>query len=137
MNVHRRTKRTMVATGIMIVIVSLHVFRVGSYLSGAWFTLYYSYFSDVVIPFGFYFMLTPSEANVKFLRPWYAKALLVFGAASATEIAQAFGIYMLGVTFDPIDIVMFGIGVLLAAFVDRVILGRIFPFWALGPVARL
>jgi len=137
MNVHRQTKRKMVVAGIMIVIVSLHVFRVGSYLSGTWFTLYSSYFGDVVIPFGFYYLLTPSEANVKLLRPWYAKALLVFGAASATEIAQAFGIYMLGVTFDPLDIVMFGIGVLLAAFVDRVILSRLLPFWAPDPDIRL
>ncbi len=77
-----------------------------------------------------YFLLCISEARHGFLKGWGAKSLVVFGAASFTEAMQAFGIYMLGVTFDPLDFVMFGIGVLLAAFTDRVILARLLPFWS-------
>jgi len=59
------------------------------------------------------------------------KALIVFAVATFTEMMQAFGIPLLGQTFDMLDIVMFGLGVLLAAFVDRTIFDRIFPFWSL------
>jgi len=125
--------RTAVVVGVMVVIALIHAFRVGTYLSGSWFTLYYSYFSDVIIPLGMYFLLCLNDWRIPFLRGWRTKSLLVFGAASATEVAQAFCIYLLGVTFDPLDIVMFAIGVLLAAFLDRVVLTRLLPFWSLDP----
>jgi len=39
-------------------------------------------------------------------------------------------VFRLGTTYDPLDILMFAIGVLLAAFVDRVVFWRFLPFWA-------
>jgi hypothetical protein len=63
--------------------------------------------------------------HVHFLRDWRVKAVLVFGAASAAEVLQAFGVPLLGRTFDPLDFVMFGVGVLLAALVDRLLLDRL------------
>ena len=95
------------------------------------FTLYYSYFSDIIVPFGIYFLLCLNEMYTSFLRDWRVKAMLVFSFASATELLQAFGVPLLGETFDPFDFVMFGGGVLLAAFVDRCVLGRFFPHWSL------
>ncbi|MEJ2238722.1 MAG: hypothetical protein P8X82_10530 [Gemmatimonadales bacterium] len=49
--------RTAVAIVIVVLIALVHSFRVGSYLNGSLFTLYYSYFSDVFLPFGMYFLL--------------------------------------------------------------------------------
>jgi hypothetical protein len=121
--------RTMVIVGIMLLIALIHIFRVGTYFSGKLFTLYYSYASDIIIPFGMYFLLCLNDSHRKLLQGWVRKSLVVFVISSATEIAQAFGIYMLGVTYDPVDIVMFGVGVLLAAFVDQVVLARALPFW--------
>ena len=43
---------------------------------------------------------------------------------------QAFGLPILGKVFDPLDFLMFGIGVLLTAFVDRIVVKRIFHFWS-------
>ena len=123
--------RTAVVVVVMVVVALIHIFRVGTYLSGSLFTLYYSYFSDVIIPFGMYFILCLNDRNISFLRGWCTKSLVVFGAASATEIAQAFGIYLLGVTFDPLDFVMFALGTLLAAFVDQVVLTRLLSSWSL------
>jgi hypothetical protein len=96
---------------------------------GSLFTLYYSYFSDIVIPFGMYFLLCLNDVFVRFLRDWRVKAMLVFGVASSVEVMQAFGIPLLGQTFDPLDFVMFGGGVLLAALVDRFLFGRLFSCW--------
>jgi len=90
---------------------------------------HYSYFSDVAIPFGMYFLLYQNEVRIRFLRDWRAKALLVFGASSLTEVLQAFGVPLLGQTFDPLDFVMFGGGVLLAALVERSLIQRMLQNW--------
>jgi len=122
--------RAAVVITVMLVIALIHVFRVGTYLDGTLFTLYYSYFSDIIVPFGMYFLLCLNDVFIRFLQDWWVKALLVFAIASLTEVMQAFGVPLLGQTFDPLDIVMFGVGVLLAAFVDRVLFDRVFPFWS-------
>jgi hypothetical protein len=46
---------------------------------------------------------------------------------------QAFGVPLLGRTFDPLDFVMFGSGVALAAVADRVCLARLVPGWSAEP----
>ncbi len=123
--------RTAVVVVLELVVASIHIFRVGTYLDGTLFTLYYSYFSDIIVPFGMYFLLCLNDVNLLFLRDWRVKTLLVFAVASLTEVLQAFGVPLLGLTFDPLDFVMFGVGTLLAAFVDSVLLARAFSFWSL------
>ena len=129
--------RTAVVVSILLLIALIHLFRVGTYLLGSLFTLYYSYFSDIVVPFGMYFLLYLSDMRVRFrgerirfLGDWRVKALLVFGVASFTEVMQAFGVPLLGQTFDPLDFVMFGGGVLLAVLVDRFLFDRLLPRWS-------
>ena len=123
--------RTVVVVAVMVVIALIHAFRVGTYLDGRWFTLYYSYFSDIIVPFGMYFLLCLNEVSFRFLRDWWVKALVVFGITSLTGLGQAVGIPLLGLTFDPLDFVMFGVGTLLAVIVDRVLFERALPFWSL------
>lgn len=125
------TKRAIVIL-IQVGIASLHVFRFGRLLSGEWYRLYYSYFSDVALPFGVYFLLTLSEERMPLLRPWYGKAGIVLASTIAAEVAQYFGLYVLGVTFDPLDIVMYGVGVLLAALLDVKVFAPHVRGWA-GP----
>jgi len=118
--------------------------------------LYYSYFSDVIIPFGMYFLMCLFEARVRailfseapeqvkrtvkpaaiFLSDWRLKALLVFGVASFTEVLQGFGVPLLGRTFDPVDFPMFAGGVLLAVLADRVLLERFLPGWSFAEKAE-
>ncbi|MCJ7828016.1 hypothetical protein MUP65_02640 [Patescibacteria group bacterium] len=62
---------------------------------------YYSYFADLVIPFGFYFLLVLNEHRLIFLKPWWAKALLVFSLCATSEALQFFGIFALARVFDP------------------------------------
>jgi hypothetical protein len=124
-----RRARTAVVVGIMLLIALVHLFRVGTLLHGPLFTLYYSYFSDVVVPFGLYFLLCLRDDRIPFLAPWRVKGLLVFGVASFTEVMQAFGVPLFGRTFDPLDIAMFGVGVALAAGLDAAILPRVLPGW--------
>ncbi len=123
--------RTIVGTIILLLIATMHAFRIGSYLDGDLYLYYYSFASDLIIPFGFYFLLCMQEIKFKFLRNWYVKAGIIFGLSTLTEILQAFGIYFLGVTFDMLDVLMFGIGVLLAVLFDKLLFERLIPFWKL------
>jgi len=121
--------RILIGVIIMLIIAAIHVFRVGSYLSGNAYIYYYSFASDIMLPFGAYFLLCMNEIQLRFLRKWYIKVIIVFSVMTFSEILQYFGIYFFGVTFDWIDILMYGIGALTAAFLDKQILKRLMPFW--------
>ena len=130
-NNNKRTVRNRWIIGISILtgIALIHIFRVGQYLKGDLFTYYYSYASDIMIPFGLYFLLCINESTMRFLRKWYVKALFIFGITTIIEILQLFGVYIVGVTFDILDILMYAIGVMIAVLSDRLILKRFIPFW--------
>ncbi len=91
--------------------------------------LFHSYFADIVIPFGYYFLLVLVEDKYKIIRNWYLKAAVIFVLCSLSETLQYFGIYALAIVFDPFDYVMYALGVLLATFTDRIIFKRLFSFW--------
>jgi len=95
------------------------------------FIFYYSFFSDIVIPIAIYFLLCINDITLPFLKGWMTKAVLVFLIAMATEIAQGFGIPLLGNTFDFLDFVMFGIGTLIAVGLDK-LFSKVFSFWSFG-----
>ncbi len=124
-------KRMAVAIVVILLIAAIHIFRVGSYLSGRLFIFYYSFFSDIVIPIAIYFLLCINDITLPFLKGWMTKAILVFLIAMATEIAQGFGIPLLGNTFDILDFVMFGIGTLIAVGLDK-LFSKVFSFWSFG-----
>ncbi|MGB7055699.1 MAG: hypothetical protein WBE28_10310 [bacterium] len=124
-------KRMAVAIVVILLIAAIHIFRVGSYLSGRLFIYYYSFFSDIVIPIAIFFLLCINDITLPFLKGWMTKAILVFLIAMATEIAQGFGIPLLGNTFDILDFVMFGIGTLIAVGLDK-LFSKVFYFWSFG-----
>ena len=74
-------------------------------------------------------MLSMVEIQFRFLRKWFVKALIVFVVMTFSEIMQIFGFYFFGVTFDILDIIMFGIGVFIAVLIDTQIFERLMPFW--------
>lgn len=128
-NMRYQKTRTIVGIVIMLLIAAIHIFRLGSYLNGKLYIYYYSFASDFIIPFGCYFLLCMKDIQIKILGKWYVKAGIVFGLSTLTEILQSFGIYILGVTFDIIDIIMFGFGVLTAVIIDKQLFKRWIPFW--------
>ena len=114
---------------IQVSIALIHVFRLGQIFHGQAYTLYYSYFSDLILPFGVYFLLSLQEITISVFRYWYVKAGIIFALTTLAEICQFFGIYVLGVTFDPVDIVMYGIGVSIAALIDVKVFSKYLGFW--------
>ena len=119
-----RTK--VVITSIMILIALTHFFT-GSNYKGPYPEFVNGYLLDILVPFGFYFLLCLIKFSL--LKSWIVRSILVFGVASFTEMAQFFGAPIFGRTFDPVDFVMFGIGVILAAILDIIVFPRIFDFW--------
>jgi len=91
--------------------------------------IFHSYFADIAIPFGYYMLLFLVEDKFKVFQKWSIKALAIFLLCSLSESLQCFGIYALARVFDPLDFIMYAIGVLLAAFFDRIIFKRLFSFW--------
>ena len=123
--------RIIVGLSILTIIALIHIFRVGSYLHGDLYLLYYSYVSDLIIPFGVYFLLCINEITIRVLQKWYIKAAFIIGITTLAEILQLFGVYALGITFDPIDILMYVSGVGIAVIFDRLLFKRYIPFWDL------
>jgi hypothetical protein len=113
--------RTIAIAVIIAAIALAHVVGIGAHLRGAWSRLYSSYFSDIVIPFGMYLLLSRPNIRPAFLRDRRLRALVVLGVASAAEGLQALGVPALGRTFDPLDFVIYGGGVGLGTLVDRIL----------------
>lgn len=128
----RVVRRRAVVVTINVAIALLH-FVTGSNYRGPFPAFVNGYLLNILIPFGFYFLLCLTELSL--LRSWIVKSILVFGAAAFVEIAQFFGVPLFGRTYDPVDFAMSGLGVMLAAILDTTVFPRIFEFWT--PQARV
>jgi glycopeptide antibiotics resistance protein len=111
----------------MVIPIALLHFFTGSNYRGPYPGFVNGYLLDILVPFAFYFLLCLSKFSL--LRSWIVKSILVFGVGFAVEIAQFFGVPIFGRTFDPVDFIMYGMGVILAAIVDTTVLPRIVEFW--------
>lgn len=135
-NTHRRSRRLTVIISMMLLIALAHITDIGGYLQGVPFNLFKSYFSDLVLPFGFYFLLSADEQWIPILRRWEVKWAAMILLPSIAETCQYFGIPVLGSTFDPLDYLMYTIGATFAAIVDTQVFPRIFGFWTLEKAER-
>jgi hypothetical protein len=122
----RSRRKSVVVVCIVVPIALLHFFT-GSAYNGPLPEFVNGYLLDILIPLAFYLLLCLPDTPQ--LRPWPVKAILVLGAASSVEIAQFFGLPILGRTFDPLDFPAYGLGVALAVLLDIVAFPRILPFW--------
>ena len=128
----RFSGRHAVVLSIMLLIAAAHIVGIGRHLQGELSALYSSYFSDIVIPFGYYFLLFLPGSQWRWVSRWETKASIVFLLPSAAETLQYFGVGLLGSTFDPLDYVMYAIGAISGAIVDTQVFGRTFSFWRNG-----
>jgi hypothetical protein len=110
----KRQKKITIVIGIEL-FIALFFFIGADWARESAHRFFYSYFADIAVPFGYYFLLILIEDSFSFLRLWHNKALAVFLLVSTSEILQYFGIYALARVFDPIDFVLYASGVLLAA----------------------
>jgi hypothetical protein len=125
----RFSGRRVIIISIMAVIAIIHILRIGNYLSGELYYFYYSFFSDLILPFGGYFLLCAAVIKLPILRHWKPKLVISFLVPALAETFQFFGLPVFGSTFDPLDYLMYAFGAILAAIIDVQVFPRIFKFW--------
>ncbi|MDD2694465.1 MAG: hypothetical protein PHD58_00895 [Anaerolineales bacterium] len=124
--------RRAVIVSIALLTAVLHIVGIGRHVQRELFNLYYSYFSDLLLPFTFYFLFCLPTPELALLRRWEVRLALTFLLPSIAETSQYFGIPVLGETFDPLDYVMYACGALLAALVETQVFARVFRFWRIA-----
>ncbi|NUN10706.1 MAG: hypothetical protein HUU54_16145 [Ignavibacteriaceae bacterium] len=122
-------KRKIVIVFVALFVALLHIINLKSLLPPDASKYISSYFSDLALPFSFYFLLRASEKDIKLLRNWKVRLSVAVFVPSFMETLQYFNIYALGITFDPNDYFMYAAGAGLAAVVDAQIFRRVFAFW--------
>ncbi len=122
-------QRRIIIVSIALLVAALHIIRIGSFLPDEYFKLYSSYFSDIFLPFVFYFLLCAAEFKIPLMKHWYVKLSIAFLLPSIDETLQLFGISILGFTFDPVDYLMYGIGSTAACIAETQLFPIVFKFW--------
>lgn len=121
-----RTCKAGVVVSIAISVALLH-FVTGENYRGPFPEFVNGYLIDILLPFSLYFLLCLNQVSL--LRSWVVKAILVFAVGFVVETAQFYGFPILGQTFDPLDYLMYGLGVLMAVVLDTLVFPRLFEFW--------
>ncbi|MEO8356337.1 MAG: hypothetical protein ABI621_10500 [Chloroflexota bacterium] len=92
--------------------------------------LWMSYARDLIQPFALYFFIC---LGTRWLKTWQARALLAFAIPTLLELGQLFR-YRISTdhysgSFDPMDIVVYAVGVSLAVVVERQVFAKTLKFW--------
>lgn len=127
--IHNQVRRKAVVICTMLIIAGMH-FVTGPQYHGPFPGFVNGYLMDILVPLGVYFLMT--LCNLPLCRTWISRAAMVLVAASCVEIAQSRGIEIFGSYYDPMDFVMYAIGVVVAVVLDKLVFPRIFGFWVEG-----
>ena len=107
---------------IAIVVGLLH-FLTGSKYCGPFPVFVNGYMIDILLPFVMFLVL--GIAELPFLSSGIARGTFVFAIGAVVETLQYFGVPIFGRTFDPLDYLMYGIGIGLAAIFEKIVLSGI------------
>lgn len=107
--------------GIALFVGALH-FLIGPNYQGPFKLFVNGYLIDILLPFALYLLL--SFFNQAFIRTIIVRALFVFLIGVCVETLQFFNVPIFGSTFDPLDYLMYGFGVLLAIVFETEILSK-------------
>jgi hypothetical protein len=110
--------RKVIVVSIAVFVGLLH-FITGPSYHGPFRAFVNGYMIDILLPFAMYLILGVSGQPIA--RSGLARGALVFAIGAIAETMQYFGVPIFGRTFDPLDYLMFGIGIGLAALFERVV----------------
>jgi hypothetical protein len=83
------------------------------------------YLIDLLLPMNIYLLLQISlRKKISIVKSRVIGALFTFLIGVIVEILQLFKIEFLGSTYDPLDILMYGIGVMIGLLVDYTIIDK-------------
>ena len=115
-----RNKSIVVA--ICILVAGLHLITGPDY-SGPLRPFVTGYLIDILLPFAMYLLL--GVQDLKVLQGKFVRVVLVFGLAASSETLQYHGVEIFGRTYDPLDYLMFGVGIAGAALFEWAVLSRL------------
>jgi len=113
--------RKPIAVAVALLVGALH-FVFGPGYDGPLAGFVNGYLIDLALPFSMYLLLGVVEA-----RPWRSpgwRAAFVFGAAALAETLQYAGLSIFGRTFDPVDYLMYALGVGAAVLFEAFVVAR-------------
>jgi hypothetical protein len=110
--------------GISLSVALIH-FIIGPDYNGICKHFARGYLIDLILPMNLYLLLQISlRKKISIAKSRVIGALFTFLTGLIVEILQLFKIEFLGSTYDPLDIVMYGIGVMLGLLVDYTIIDK-------------
>ena len=115
-------RRKIVVVIIALLVGALH-FLTGPDYGGPFPVFVNGYMIDILLPFAMYLVL--GVVKQPFLRRGAVRGPVVFLIGATSETLQYFGVPLFGRTFDPLDYLMFVIGVGLAMVFEWVVMSRI------------
>jgi len=120
----KNKKSIFLIVGISLFIALLH-FIVGPDYNGIYKHFVRSYLIDLLLPMNIYLLLQISlRKKISIVKSRVIGALFTFLIGLIVEILQLFKFEFLGSTYDPLDIVMYGIGVMIGLLVDYTIIDK-------------
>jgi len=112
------TNRKIIVVFIAVAVGLLH-FLTGPGYRGPAPVFVNGYMIDILLPFAMVLVLGVADQSL--LRSRLARGGFVFAIGAIAETLQYFGVPIFGRTFDPLDYLMFGIGIGLAVVFERVV----------------
>jgi hypothetical protein len=110
-------------TVLIAIVVGLLHFVTGPGYRGPCPAFVNGYMIDILLPFAMYLVL--GVARQAILHSALAKGVSVFAVGAISETLQFFGVPIFGRTFDPLDYLMFVVGIGLAMVFEWAVLQRI------------
>ena len=113
------TKRKVFVISISLFVGLLH-FIIGPKYNGPFSIFVNSYLIDILLPFSLYYLFTLRVKPDKKIQV----AIIVFSIGFIVETLQYFNIHIFGNTFDPIDYLMYALGVISALVLDITLISK-------------
>jgi hypothetical protein len=121
----KNKKSTYFVVGISLVVALIH-FIIGPDYNGICKHFVRGYLIDLILPMNLYLLLQISlREKISITKSRVIGAMSAFLFGLIVEILQLLKIKFLGSTYDPLDIVMYGISIILGLLVDFIIIDKL------------
>jgi hypothetical protein len=120
----KNKKSIFLIVGISLFVALLH-FIIGPDYNGIFKHFVRGYLIDLILPMNLYLLLQISlRKKISIVKSRVIGAMFTFSFGVIVEILQLLKIKFLGSTYDPLDIVMYGIGVMIGLLVDYTLIDK-------------
>ncbi|HSO86978.1 MAG TPA: hypothetical protein VLQ91_10530 [Draconibacterium sp.] len=121
----KNKKSTYIIVSISLFVGLLH-FVIGPDYQGIFREFVRGYLIDLLLPMNLYLLLQIAlRKHISVKKARIISALFVFAFGTTVEILQFFDIDFFGSTYDPLDLLMYGLGIGLGIIIDLTIIDKL------------